>query len=431
MIGRQVSHLALKTYSVFQRMQPLRSRRSLILSAQSAKTSMPDHVVICGGGIIGVATAYYLTLQGIKPLLVEKTGIACAASGKAGGFLALDWTDELARTSYSLHRELAMTLDADIGYRPVQSLALSATALKRGSSRQRSAKLPDWLDGSVSGGQVLGNVQTTAQVHPEKLTKAMMAAAEMRGAQVRSGTVESISSSEGPAAKVTGVIVDGELIQADAVVLALGPWTNTLASSLQLPHISGQLGHSLVLKPSTSEALPADCLFVSWQSKSGKVSEPEIFVRADGTVWCCGENKMVNPPEDPLQVKPCSGASAAIQEVAKELSSHLDSAEVVQQQACIRPLSPDGSPVIGQHPYVAGAYIATGHSCWGILNGPATGKALAEMIATGASQCVDLTPYDPARLIRKTDGVRRKERLIECERTHLADREPIGWDSHL
>ena len=68
---------------------------------------------------------------------------------------------------------------------------------------------------------------------------------------------------------IAGVIVDGELIQADAVVLALGPWTNTLAGSLQLPHISGQLGHSLVLKPSTSVALPADCLFVAWQSKSG------------------------------------------------------------------------------------------------------------------------------------------------------------------
>lgn len=68
---------------------------------------------------------------------------------------------------------------------------------------------------------------------------------------------------------VAGVIVDGQHIQADAVVLALGPWTNTLAGSLQLPHISGQLGHSLVLKPSTSEALPADCLFVSWQNKSG------------------------------------------------------------------------------------------------------------------------------------------------------------------
>lgn len=44
---------------------------------------MPDQVVVCGGGIMGVATAYYLTLQGVKPTLVEKRGIACAASGTA------------------------------------------------------------------------------------------------------------------------------------------------------------------------------------------------------------------------------------------------------------------------------------------------------------------------------------------------------------
>ena len=79
---------------------------------------------------------------------------ALPSTGKAGGFLALDWTDELARTSYGLHRELALTLDADIGYRPVQSLALSVTAANRGNSRRRSAKLPGWLDGSVSGCQV-------------------------------------------------------------------------------------------------------------------------------------------------------------------------------------------------------------------------------------------------------------------------------------
>ena len=66
---------------MLQRKPILRSRRSLTLSAQPAKKSMPDQVVICGGGIIGVATAYYLTLQGVKPLLVEKGGIACAASG--------------------------------------------------------------------------------------------------------------------------------------------------------------------------------------------------------------------------------------------------------------------------------------------------------------------------------------------------------------
>lgn len=38
-------------------------------------------VVVCGGGIIGVATAFYLSLQGVSPLLVEETGIASAASG--------------------------------------------------------------------------------------------------------------------------------------------------------------------------------------------------------------------------------------------------------------------------------------------------------------------------------------------------------------
>ena len=44
---------------------------------------MPDQVVICGGGIMGVATAYYLTLQGIRPTVVERGSIACAASGTA------------------------------------------------------------------------------------------------------------------------------------------------------------------------------------------------------------------------------------------------------------------------------------------------------------------------------------------------------------
>ena len=56
-------------------------RRKFAVSADAS--GMPDQVVVCGGGIIGVATAYYLTLHGVKPILVEKQGIACAASGVA------------------------------------------------------------------------------------------------------------------------------------------------------------------------------------------------------------------------------------------------------------------------------------------------------------------------------------------------------------
>jgi glycine/D-amino acid oxidase-like deaminating enzyme len=48
-------------------------------------------------------------------------------------------------------------------------------------------------------------------------------------------------------------------------------------------------------------------------------------------------------------------------------------------------------------PGIEGAYVATGHSCWGILNAPATGEALAQLIVTGRASSVDLRAFDPAR----------------------------------
>jgi glycine/D-amino acid oxidase-like deaminating enzyme len=54
--------------------------------------------------------------------------------------------------------------------------------------------------------------------------------------------------------------------------------------------------------------------------------------------------------------------------------------------------------LIGRVPGVEGAYIATGHSVWGMLNAPATGEAMAELILDGAARTVDLAPFDPSRL---------------------------------
>jgi glycine/D-amino acid oxidase-like deaminating enzyme len=49
-------------------------------------------------------------------------------------------------------------------------------------------------------------------------------------------------------------------------------------------------------------------------------------------------------------------------------------------------------------PGAAGAYVATGHSVWGMLNAPATGEAMSELILDGAAQQVDLAPFAPGRL---------------------------------
>ena len=76
----------------------------------SASSSMK--VVICGGGIIGASTAFHLAQKGVPSTVIERCHPACAASGKAGGFLARDWCDSyelgaLARTSFDMHMKFA------------------------------------------------------------------------------------------------------------------------------------------------------------------------------------------------------------------------------------------------------------------------------------------------------------------------------------
>ena len=63
---------------------------------------------------------------------------------------------------------------------------------------------------------------------------------------------------------------------------------------------------------------------------------------------------------------------------ASAVSSHLDGASLVKSTACYLPISETGDIVAGE--LMSGVYVATGHSCWGILNGPATGQGVAEMI---------------------------------------------------
>ena len=88
------------------------------------------HVVVCGAGIVGASVTYYLAKRGVKCTVIERSSPACAASGKAGGFLAQDWCDHnelgpLARLSFDLHSKLAEEFGAiDIDYRSMDALAV-------------------------------------------------------------------------------------------------------------------------------------------------------------------------------------------------------------------------------------------------------------------------------------------------------------------
>jgi glycine/D-amino acid oxidase-like deaminating enzyme len=251
----------------------------------------------------------------------------------------------------------------------------------------------DWLSDDVSITRRLGSTETTAQVHPAAFTAAMMRTAEAAGAKLRLGRVGGLARS---GARVTGVEVDGETVAADAVVIAMGPWSILAARWLALPAVYGLKGHSVVYE--TGSRARAEAVFLEYEERRGESHAPELFPRADGTTYVCAISSESPLPVDPAEVLPDEGAIARLEAMCGRISPMLAGARVLARQACHRPVTEDGLPLLGAVAGRAGAYVATGHSVWGILNAPATGEAMAELILDGRALSVDLAPFDPARL---------------------------------
>jgi glycine/D-amino acid oxidase-like deaminating enzyme len=347
-------------------------------------------IAICGGGVIGASIAYFLSRRGTEVVVVERTGVACAASGKSGGFLALDWCDgseleELARRSFALHAELADELGGEAwGYRRMTTFGGFASARGGGAGGPLA-----WLSDDVTVSRRLGSTATTAQVHPGAFTAAMMRAAQGYGAKLRLGRVTGL-------ARGRGVEVEGEVVEADAVVIAMGPWSILAARWLALPGVYGLKGHSVVFE--TGDKVPAEAVFLEYREQGGEAHAPELFPRTDGTTYVCAISSESPLPIDPAAVVPDDGAIPRLEAICHRLSPALAQAKVLARQACHRPVTEDGLPLIGAVAGFDGAYVATGHSVWGILNAPATGEAMAELILDGRARSVDLAPFDPARL---------------------------------
>lgn len=354
------------------------------------------HVVICGGGVIGACTGYFLARRGIDVTVVERCEVASSASGKAGGFLALDWCvgsplDALARRSFALHAGFRDKLHGDWGYQRVS--AYSGLVVPERDKRRHVAAELGWLSDGVIIGAQLSTTETTAMVNPRSFTLAMMRAAERHGARVRHGEVTGVVR-RGDA--IAGVEVDGEAIGADAVVIAMGPWCLRAATWLELPAVFGQQSPSLVYDTGTD--VPAEALFLDYRDDNGNAVTVEVFPRADGSTHVTAFSGQAPLPIDPANVRPDPGAISRLQAICEGLSPAFRADRIIARQACFRPVTQDGVPLIGKVPRSEGAYIATGHNVWGILNAPATGEAMAQLIAEGVAQTIDLTPFDPARL---------------------------------
>jgi glycine/D-amino acid oxidase-like deaminating enzyme len=383
------------------------------------------HVVIVGAGIMGATAAYYLvsTSADVRVTLLERASSpALGASGKAGGFLARDWCDDtpvepLARRGFELHKELADRFEHDqVEYRAVHAIAVSAKQSLKAKKQKHGHVDVDglcWLDGEAveyDSVERIGNLESTAQVHPFKLTiKLIDAAVETGRCELWTNCV--VSQLVVKDGRVLGVQIENSaMLDADKVLLAMGPWTckaekwiNSHTSSKLNWTMDSEKYHSIVLdtcmnsKEKSDEkqkiSSPQAAVFLTYASnslkgKASKLENPEIYPRLNGKYYVCGQESFESLPEGPEFVTPNHSNCTELYEIAKSVSSRFLAENVSVRQACYLPIPKDsmsGStlsfPIIGKvTPEIGNLYICSGSSCWGILTAPAIGERIASVI---------------------------------------------------
>jgi glycine/D-amino acid oxidase-like deaminating enzyme len=249
-------------------------------------TDRKRHIIVIGAGVIGACSTYYLSQhEYCKVTLIEQTDIACAASGKSGGFLALDWNDNhpglksLSRASFALHQQLNQELDGKntYGYRTVNTYSVIFDAHLQNSKNKTPM---DWTSQEkIRSFEQIGSTNTTAQLMPPLFTKRLVECAQQTGrVDVKIG--KGVSRLLFQRKLVVGVeLEDGEQILGDKVVVCMGPWSSLLEMPTKQDRIPVTTSHvhSIVLRPNNDIVVPNQALFTAIL-ENGKTTEPEVMI---------------------------------------------------------------------------------------------------------------------------------------------------------
>jgi glycine oxidase len=369
----------------------------------------PPDVVIVGGGIAGMTAAYYLAKSGVPSVVVERDAIGSHASGFAyGGLSPLSGTGipgpmaEIAQDGMRLHRELSKSLleetGMDVDFRARASLALAFT---ESDVRRLQAAMPwqqkqpgyvvRWLDAADArqvepriSDETLGATLSEGggAVEPYLLVLALTRAAESLGVTVRHGNVVGLRRDHG---RVTGVVLEREVLSCGAAVLALGPWSAEASDWIGVPiDVRPLKGQILRLQ---APGPPIECS-VGW-------GHNYATTKTDGLLWAGTTEEEAGFDEE--------STPAARDEIGAALLKMLPSmadAQVAQQTACLRPVASDGLLVLGGVPGLDQVYVATGGARKGILYGPAMGHALADLVL-GRDTRLALDAFAPGRFAKR------------------------------
>ena len=246
---------------------------------------------------------------------------------------------------------------------------------------EKAVALEPWLNPATHAAVLL---TAEATVDPRALTRATLAAAAARGAEIRAGApVTGIVLEPG---RCVGVRVEGEKISAAQVVVAAGSFSGQIETVKRYAPTVPVRGQMVALR---SEKVVLGCVLRA--ERGYVVPRPDGRIIAGSTLENAGFDKRVTP--------------AGIQQVlaaALELVPALADAVVIESWAGLRPGSPDHLPILGPTD-IEGLWIATGHYRNGILLAPVTAQVISEWILRGKTSA-DVAAFSPLRLLANPAG---------------------------
>jgi glycine/D-amino acid oxidase-like deaminating enzyme len=373
--------------------------------------------IVVGAGIVGACAAFELAQRGHRVTLLDRAGVATGTTGLGEGNVLCGDKDagpelELTIAGLAVYRELEERLGAEAGIRRKGSLIVHPDARTWAAEPARMARLagagvasrlvdPDELRGLEPAltGPIHGasHFPGDLQCDPRAIARALARRAQALGGEVRTDApVDEIAVEGG---RVAGVRVAGELLAADTVVLAAGPWSAPLAdgAGLRLPVAprKGQLAR--VRLPESDEQflrhklVDGDYLLSVASTAGHRQISTVVETTADGAVivGSSRERSGFDPAVD-------LALATAMRDRAARLIPSLASCPIDDVWVGFRPWLPDHLPAIGASRAVPGLIVGTGHEGSGVALGPVTGRLLAEVIC-GELPAIDLAPFDPDR----------------------------------
>jgi glycine oxidase len=362
-------------------------------------SSRTSDVLVVGGGIIGLVTAWRAAQRGLATAVVDPEpggGAAQVAAGMLAAVTELHYGEQTllglnlasARRYPEFAAELTELTGQDLGYRRCGTLAVALDADDRAHLRElhalqrESGLASEWLSGrecrrlepmlapGVRGGL---RVDGDHQIDPRRLIQALLAACEHTGVVFHRLWAERLDVVAGRAAGVTAT--DGTRLGAGQVVLAAGSLSGRLAGvpDAVLPPVRPVKGQVL--------RLTVPRRYAPFLSRTVRAvvrgSQVYLVPRENGELVIGATSEELG-----WDTTVTAGGVYELLRDAHELIPGITELPLTETRAGLRPGSPDNAPLLGPTD-LPGLLLATGHYRNGVLLTPVTGDAMADVLATG------------------------------------------------